>query len=261
LRDYIDAITYKQSAGGKVTMEDALAARKAQRMLEDLTSADKTNTDAYAKLIKEQEDAKMAKAQELAGQSNSAVNQYDAYLQSNLDRSVEQANKAAARESQAQQSASSFSGFGRSTFNQDQIGQIQERATQTINSLQQAKDLELQRYKAEQQGADAETLAGFDSQINQYKLAAANAEQSAIQHANEINAKANEDYATKVQNLLASATQSAKKFEDLTPEEKTHIQSLATVLIDDKGNIDPDVLKTIPAGLSAYVINEAAKLK
>ena len=79
------------------------------------------------------------------------VNQYDQYLNSNLQRAIAQANENAARETQAQQSASSFSGFGRSTFNQDQIGQIQKRSSEAINALQQAKDLELERYRAEQE--------------------------------------------------------------------------------------------------------------
>jgi len=65
----------------------------------------------------------------------------------------------------------------------------------------------------------------------------------------------------KLTDALAVASQTAKNYEDLTDQDKQLVGSYATVILDDKGNIDKNVLSQIPAGLSAYVINEAAKKK
>jgi len=90
-------------------------------------------------------------------------------------------------------------------------------------ALDQAKNYELLRYKAEQEGADAETLAAYDTQINQYRTQAAEREASAIENANAINAASNASYEEKVNNLLAAAMDTAKTYEDLTDEEQQAI--------------------------------------
>lgn len=259
LTDYIDAIEYKQMSGTKVSVDDALKARKAQRMLQELAQKETVNPNTQA--IETEEANKTARAAELKAATEGKVWAYESYLNTQTEQAKESARRNAERETQAQQSASSFSWFGRSTFNQDQIGQIQERATEAMAALDQAKNYELLRYKAEQEGADAETLAAYDTQINQYRTQAAEREASAIENANAINAASNASYEEKVNNLLAAAMDTAKTYEDLTDEEQQAIMWYAGVILDDKWNIDADVLKSIPAGLSAYVINEAAKLR
>ena len=259
LQDYIDAVNY-QSKLGNIAKDDVLRGMRAQRMLDELNSGQQAK-NPYEDLIAQQEQERIARNQSLTSERDQRVNQYDQYLNSNLQRAIAQANENAARETQAQQSASSFSGFGRSTFNQDQIGQIQKRSSEAINALQQAKDLELERYRAEQEWADAKTLEAYDTQINAYKGKWAEREQSAIQHTIDLNNATSKSNMEKLTDALAVASQTAKNYEDLTDQDKQLVGSYATVILDDKGNIDKDVLSQIPAGLSAYVINEAAKKK
>lgn len=113
--------------------------------------------------------------------------------------------QAGRREKEAGQAATSFSGFGRSTFNADQQVEIQRRTNNALNQLEAAKQVELAMFRAEQSGASAEALAPMQEALQKAQDAAAQYQIDAIKAANDINSKTGASMLDTINNLLTTA--------------------------------------------------------
>lgn len=119
----------------------------------------------------------------------------------------DQASSAGERQRDAAQTSTSFSGFGRSTFNADQQVEIQKNTNRAMSQLEYAKQAELQAYEAELAGADAEALAPMYEAIGQAQQAAGQFQLDAIKQANDINSKTGASFQEAVQNILSTASE------------------------------------------------------
>lgn len=85
-----------------------------------------------------------------------------------------------------------------------------------LSNIDLANQAELQRYQAELNGASAEQLGAYDERINALKMKAAEWEAGSIEKTNQLNQEAGLSYEEKINNLLETAAQTAKTYEDLT---------------------------------------------
>lgn len=258
LRDYLDAIEVRTLQWEKLATDELLKGRRAARMLSEL---EWQKVNPYTQQIWEF-------GQDIATQEAEMERRRQAQIEAKRTKLEEEARQAAiaaerqwARQQQAVQSTLSFSWFGRSTFAADQANQIQQTVTDTVNAINRAKDLELAEYQAALEWADAEVIKWMKDQRRQLEQQARQWEIDSVARTDELNRQYWVSFEEKMNNLLQAASQTAKTFEELSEDDKQLITSYATVLLDNEGNIDKNVLDQIPAWLSAYVINEAAKLK
>jgi hypothetical protein len=127
------------------------------------------------------------------------------------------------------------------------MAEIQGAYNAQKDILAQERDIALQRFKAEQEGAKAEQLAAYD----QYMAALKQKEQEyLIQTAEKVN-EYNAQYAQSLQEKIDNIFQTSMIYDDtqLTPDEVGLVDAYSQFLIDDKGNINDSFLKQIPAKL------------
>lgn len=228
-QDFIYKMNARKAAGGKVTEQDMYnyqIAYDAQKK-----SAGEP-TDPYQAWIQQQQDALKAQQDAQMSEREKAKQIKQQELDAkygNLRASAEEAGK---RQAEAGQKATSFSGFGRSTFNADQQAQIGQQTGNALAQLENAKQLELQAWEAEQNGADVEALAPLYKSIQSAKNASAKFQIDAITAANDANAKTGASFTQALQNLAAVASESglnmdekwfeqaAKAMQGMTPQEK-----------------------------------------
>jgi len=210
----------RTALGGKLSEEDlfnyqvALSAKQKAEMPEDpfkdILAQQQTAIDEMKASQLSQRDRSIAsKQQELDAK----------YWQ--LRTSAEQAGQ---RRSDASQSATSFSGFGRSTFNADQQVQIEQSTSQAISQLEAAKQMELQAYQAELDGVDAETLSAMYDSINTTKEAANKRQLESIAEAAKINAGMGASMQDAITNLLASAWEAGMT---IWPDDAKSLEAIA----------------------------------
>lgn len=77
----------------------------------------------------------------------------------------------------------SSSGFGRSTVNAEQQASIQKNVNDTIAAEQARAAQEVAIFKAQQEGADAKTIAGMQNQLDEYTQ---NVQELSFKNASEI---------------------------------------------------------------------------
>lgn len=259
LQDYLDSIDIRNMTGEKIATDELLKARRAARMLQEQSAVWQVNPNEQ--ILADLQAQKEAEAARLWQQNTQQFDTYRQQIEAQAEQTRRRIEQQAQKQQQAMQSWLSFSWFGRSTVAVEKGNEIQQNVSDALSAMELANQAELQRYQAELQGATAEQLAQYDNQIRNYQLQASQWEADSIQKTNELNQSLWLTYEQKINNLLEAATQTAKTYEDLTEAEQQAIMWYAGVILDDKWNIDSDVLKSIPAGLSAYVINEAAKLR
>lgn len=110
------------------------------------------------------------------------------------------------------------------------------------------RNASLERYRAQQAGATAEELAGYDQRISQLKQQNSQYIVSTIEQANAINQQTAKSYQEKIDNILALSA-SFVPTEPLTQEELAQAKSYAQLAIDQDGNINEAFVKMIPARL------------
>lgn len=126
--------------------------------------------------------------------------------------------------------------------------------------LDDKKALELEKFKAEQAGANEKLLAAYDTQINNLAAAQAKYLADTALKIDEYNQKSAAKFQDKIDDLLAVASMNMD-VNDLTESEINKAKTYGELLIDDSGNINGELLKTLPQRLRAAALAEAAKAK
>lgn len=258
LQDYVDYYQIKTRKGGSLTTEEERQLMRAQRKLGALAVT--AQTDPYVQGLADKQAEKEAKAAELAAKSNDVIAAKQAELDSSYGQQEQQARDAGERTREAAQSVLSFSGFGRSTYSAKQQADIQAATEQNIRILGDKKRLELEKFKAEQNGANEELLQMYDKQIGDLSLAHAKYLGDTAQKINEYNQKSAATYQDKVDDLLTLATMNMS-VNDLTPDELNKANTYGELMIDENGNLNDALLKTLPPRLQAAALQAAAKAK
>lgn len=231
---------------------------RAQRRYADMsvTSPSTAITDEQARLTKERDDYRT----KLDARSSDVIAAKQAELESSYAQQKSELRQAGEREREAAQSVLSFSGFGRSTYSAQQQADIQAKTEANMRILDDKKALELEKFKAEQAGANEKLLAAYDTQINNLAAAQAKYLADTALKIDEYNQKSAAKFQDKIDDLLAVASMNMD-VNDLTESEINKAKTYGELLIDDSGNINGELLKTLPQRLRAAALAEAAKAK
>ena len=258
LQDFIDYYTIKQSRWGQLSENDQRQLMRAQRRYADMsvTSPSTAITDEQARLTKERDDYRT----KLDARSSDVIAAKQAELESSYAQQKSELRQAGEREREAAQSVLSFSGFGRSTYSAQQQADIQAKTEANMRILDDKKALELEKFKAEQAGANEKLLAAYDTQINNLAAAQAKYLADTALKIDEYNQKSAAKFQDKIDDLLAVASMNMD-VNDLTESEINKAKTYGELLIDDSGNINGELLKTLPQRLRAAALAEAAKAK
>ena len=129
-------------------------------------------SDTLTGQITAQEESLKARKGEMETERERLIRQEGERQQALFEQQKGEAITAGERESQAVQGALSFSGFGRSTYNAGKQGEIQENVTKTVQQYQAAKDMQMELFKRQLEGADEETLQSMQQGINDLRTQA-----------------------------------------------------------------------------------------
>lgn len=108
-------------------------------------------------------------------------------LDADAARAIRQTQEAGARQQESVQSALSFSGFGRSTYNADKQAEISADTAERERLIQSAADAQYQAYKASLENADSQTVRELQMQATQMKNQAAQLELQTLGQIAELN--------------------------------------------------------------------------
>lgn len=132
---------------------------------------------------------KDAAQERLSKQTDQLVQSKQDLLDEQARAQIDQIQQNAQNETTAGQNILAFNGFGISSAAVTQAQQIQAKYNAQIDAVNQAKDLEVQMYQAQLQGADQEVLDNMQANIDTMQ---SNADDMAYNNALDV-AKANED--------------------------------------------------------------------
>lgn len=259
LQDYIDRANVKVWQGNALSQEEQLRVLKAGRLLQQQqTSA--TAQNPYTSMIQEEQQQRDAVKQKLAGDTAIAVEKQGNVLQQQYGQKKQQLVEQWRQQKDAAQSVLSFSGFGRSTYAADQQVKIEQNVQQAMWVLDAEREAALEKFRLQQEGADADTIATYDNYIKELQKKSADFIWENVKLMNEYNLKTAATYEEKVQNIL-KLTQMMGDQSPLTPEEQKVADSYAALAIDKNGNINEWFMKMIPTNLVPSVLKKAAELK
>lgn len=253
LQDYIDTYNVK-SKFGTVKEADALEAVKAQRMLnamiaeEQKTAAESNPMADYATQL-EQERAQIES--QLTAKNQTARQAKQAELDAKYATLRTRQEEAGQKQSMAAQRATSTSGFGRSTFNAEQQVGIEKETQNALTQLEQAKQAELEKFDAEQAGATAEMLAGYDSRIAEARQSAMEAQTKAVAEANRINQETGKSMDESIKNLIATGESAGM---DIKAGDEGAITMLAQIAKNKDGSWNNAMLSQLPDGIREIVM-------
>lgn len=117
----------------------------------------------------------------------------------------------------------------------------------------------MRQYEAELAGATAEELAGYNEMINAYRMKSAEYSVQLAKQMNEYNSQTAASYQERVGNILNLAN--SMQVTELTPAQQEEASAYATLLLDDKGNINEKLLADIPPMMKGAALKKAAELK
>lgn len=221
--DFIKRINARKALGGKLSEDDIYNYQVA------LEAQQKAQTDMSQNPFADQLAQQNALIEETKASQMSAREKQIAQKQQELDAKygalTTAAQQAGERQKGAAQRSTSFSWFGRSTFNAEQQVQIEQSTNQALQQLEAAKQMELQAYQAELEGADAETLSSMYDQITQTQQAANKRQLEAIAKTAEINAGMGTSMQEAINNLLSSASQAGMA---IWPDDAKNLEIIAT---------------------------------
>jgi len=256
LQDYIDHVDTAVAFGEDVGQEAINISKKAARTLANRTD-DNTISSFEDRIAAAQ--AKVDRdAAALRATGQQSIEARREALNQQFQQSQWELLEAWERQKQTVQSSMSFSWFGRSTFAADKQLEIQKNTDKGIQSLAAARDANLAMFRAEQEGADAETIAEMQGTVDAFRLEAAELHNASIAETDRLNREANIRAADRVNNLLEA---SSKWFGEITDDEFDMVNNFSGIVIDDEGNLNESVISRVPEHLRAIVIATAAKAK
>lgn len=259
LQDYIDKLDVSIQNWYKPTAAEQYKVRKAAQ---ELQAKKTTNSNPYESVIAQAQADYDAIKKKLEEWNATAAELKKKELDLLYQRQAAEQQAQGERQKSSVQSALSFSGFWRSTFNADKQLEIQKDVDSTIESLWTARDLEYQRYLQEQAGATAEQLQPLNAQIAALQGEAKKFIIESAMKMNDEQIKQGMDYGTKVENILKLANAaSADGYEQLEWSVKKKVDWWAKAVINQSWDIDENLLKIVPSYLVPIVMQRAGETR
>lgn len=259
IQNWLDHATVLASQGQPLSTQDQLIARNFQRKLEEMNKPQDI-VDPTKALIEQTNADKEARRLALESQANTLYTSEEERLRKYYEQRKQDTLAWAERTKQAGQAATSFSWFGRSTFNADQQTQIQKESEQAIAIDQAEMQTALDRYNAQLQGATQEQLAQYDNRIAELQGKSLEFKQQQYEAINAYNAQTAQDMSTKLENLVTLAQQNVPQT-PLTDAEKQQASAYASLIIGSDGKVDTALMKEIPPRLISEAVTQGAMMK
>lgn len=258
LQDYIDMADIMSKQGKALGVENEFKLRKAAGLLQNMNATEQKNPydDAIKSIQDQMDEIRMTRQNDVNSLSDLERQRLDA----KFNRDAEATQRSGERVKQSVQSALSFSGFGRSTFNADKQQEIQENVEWIIQWLANTRDLEYQAYQMKLNGATNEELAPYVTQIAQMQ---ADSKKYLIDSAIKINQEQNKlglDTQTRVENIIKFSNSLPQwDYESLDPKTQKKVDNYAKSVINANGDIDENLLKSIESPLLWIVLQRAGE--
>jgi len=244
LQDEIARLTFRMKTGN-VTEDDAVNYNKLTRMLGDqnVATAWAIDTAEIDRLRAEQEQVRnqrmSADEQQLAA--------FKQAQQAQTAQRIAWLQEWGAKQREAAQTATSFSWFGRSTVNAEQQASIEKQTQQAIQYENAASDLAIQKYQAELEGASAEVLDAYNTQIAAAQWAASKIRQDAVAEANKTNAAQSQLFGKTLEELIANSGVKV----DVNDE--AALKQFISIARNADWTVNESVVKSLPANYQAIV--------
>jgi len=152
------------------------------------------------------------------------------------------------RQRSAAQNIYSFSWFWRSSVAANKMADIQEWIDWAIIALNNAKEIEIARKRAELEGADSETLSSLNNAIQQHKNKANIRQMESLQQTSEANQKSGASYIESLNNLMTTASKNGMDI--WNPED---IQIYAQMARNPDGSINEEFVGALPEWMQAII--------
>lgn len=257
--NWLDQASVMSSQGKPLSEQDQLIGRYMQRRLQELNTP-QTIEDPNKAMIEQTRLDQEAARKRLEEQSNTLYSSEEARIKAYYDKRKADTLAWAERTKQAWQSATSFSGFGRSTFNADQQVQIQKEAEQALAIDQAEMQASLDKYNAQLQWATQEQLAQYDNRIAELQSKSQEFKQKQVEQINAYNAQTAQSMAESIDNLIAFSQQN-QPATPLTEEEKQQASAYAQLIVWPDGKVDEGMVKNIPPRLLNEAILQGATIR
>lgn len=257
--NWLDQASVMSSQGKPLSEQDQLVGRYMQRRLQEM-NAPQTIEDPNKAMIEQTRLDQEAARKRLEEQSNTLYSSEEARIKAYYDKRKSDTLAANDRLQQTAQAATSFSGFGRSTFNADQQVQIQKEAEQSLAIDQAEMQASLDKYNAQLQGATQEQLAQYDNRIAELQGKSMEFKQKQVEQINAYNAQTAQSMSESIDNLIAFSQQN-QPATPLTEEEKQQASAYAQLIVGADGKVDEGMVKNIPPRLLNEAILKGASVK
>jgi len=239
--DIIDSINAKSFSNKQPTEDDFMAYQRAQRRLQELNAPQDT-TAGIDQLIAEQNKFKEDFIAQQKAQEEKLFKEEADKLQAQIDAKNNDAIQQGNREKEAALRVLWWSAEG--SYSAGQQVDIQRHTNDVINYNNQVKEAELEKYKAEVQGADQKQIQAIDDNIAQLTLKSADAKVEQIKAINDYNKEAWVATQKKIDDFLA-VVQAGQTY-NLTDQQKELAKAYWAWLVSKDWDINLDQLKNIP---------------
>lgn len=203
---------------------------------------------------------RMSDPYDLTSDQIKAKSDYEKVLNEQQNESMIADRQLAEEEKQKTMAEFASRGMANSTDSQVALAAIDKRLSDSIKAVDDIRIAELSRYTEELKGVNVSRLEQHDAYIAQLRQKSAEYQVGLAQQINEYNQSTNATYEQKIQSLFAtSKTLESQMNTQYDEEDNATAQNYAAVILDDNGNIDADVLKTVPDYLIPLVYKYAAE--
>lgn len=262
LRQYMDEAYIK---GGVVSKEEQARLLRAQRRMQELQIKqlqDSQNNPYTTEIARAQADRAKIASGDLTSEQIKSKSIQEKVLNEQQREQMIQAEELAKQEKERTLDSLNRTGMAASTVAQNALQQIDMNLTKTIKLYDDIRIAELAKRDEEMRGGNLQRIQQYDTYINQLQQQSQEYQNSIAEQINEFNQSANTSYEEKLQNLF-SVSQSLEKQTNVEYDEEDDAtaQNYAAIILDSKGDIDKDVLGTVPQYLIPLVYKYAATMR
>lgn len=261
LQDYINTAYVR---GGQVTPEEQMRIMKAQQRIMQLQQERYVSSmqDPYKGALSEAESMRkrMTDPYDLTSDQIKAQSSNEKRLNDIENQQIIAARQLADEEKKKTMDEFANRGMANSTDAQLALSAIDKSLTESIKAIDDVRIAEMDKYREELKGVNVSRLQQHDAYIAQLRQKSAEYQDNIAQQINDYNMKTNATYQQKIDSLFAtSSALGAKMDTQYDEQDNATAQNYAAVILDDAGNINTEVLKTVPDYLIPLVYKLAAE--
>jgi surface antigen len=260
LRDYSNFLQTKIDMGQPLSEEEMYRARVAQDRIRQQTMA-QVSQDTMQPLIDQQRSMISERQSELDARRAAAVTSMDERTRAQQERQFAEAERLAWQRREAQQSALSFSGFGRSTFAAEKQDEINRELNTYMTTAEEIRSANIDLYRMQLEWADSETIAGMYERLGQLKTQQAEMNRKMANDINMYNAEVAASYEEKLGNIMQMSQALLQSQQPLSEQDMATAMSYASLIIDNEWNVNEKILASVPDNLKPYVVMMWSQIK